>query len=53
MKPRQPITKEARDHLHKKLERMSGRERKKTIKRLEMYDRGYRKDKNKYDVEKG
>jgi len=49
MKPRRPISKEARDHLHSKLARMKGREREKTIKRLEMYDRGYRqkKDPNK------
>ena len=40
--PKRPISKEARDHLHNKLERMNGIEKKKTIKRLEMYDNGFR-----------
>ena len=39
-KPLRPISKEARDHLHSKLDRMKGLEREKTIKRLEQYDRG-------------
>lgn len=34
------ISKEARDHLHSKLDRMKGRERDKTIKRLREFDRG-------------
>ena len=41
--PRKPISKEARDHLHSKLDRMKGIERDKTIKRLRMYDRGFKK----------
>lgn len=50
--PRKPITQEAREHLHGKLDRMKGIERKKTIKRLEMYDRGFRpKDDWKVDRE--
>ena len=40
--PRFPITREARDFLSKKLDRMKGIEKKKTIKRLEMHDRGYK-----------
>jgi len=36
------ISKDARDHLHGKLDRMKGIEKKKTIKRLEKYDRGQR-----------
>ena len=44
--PRNPISKDARDHLRSKLDRMKGIEKKKTIKRLEMYDRGYRQNKS-------
>lgn len=44
--PRSPISKDARDHLRSKLDRMKGIEKKKTIKRLEMYDRGYKKTKD-------
>jgi hypothetical protein len=51
MRPRKAISKEAREHLLSKLERMKGIERKKTIQRLEMYDRGYRKDRDE-EVEK-
>jgi len=45
MKPRTPISKEAKEHLASKLSRMKGIEKKKTIKRLEMYDNGYRQKK--------
>ena len=45
MKPRTPISKEAKEHLASKLDRMKVREKKKTIKRLEMYDNGYRQKK--------
>ena len=38
--PKEGITKEARLHLLSKLDRMKGRERKKTERRLEMHDRG-------------
>ena len=40
--PKRPISKEARDYLHSKLSRMDKVERKKTEKRLEMFDRGHR-----------
>ena len=43
--PRNPLSKEARDHIHSKLKRMKGLEKKKSIKRLEMYDRGFKKTK--------
>ena len=39
--PRNPLSKDARDHVRSKLDRMKGIEKKKTIKRLEMYDRGF------------
>lgn len=42
-KPRRALSKEAREHLHNKLDRMKGLEKKKTVKRLEMYDRGQRR----------
>jgi len=41
--PRKPISREARDHLRSKLSRMKGIEKEKTVKRLQMYDRGFRK----------
>ena len=41
--PRFPISKQARDHLLKKLDRMKGREKKKTVDRLNAYDRGFKK----------
>jgi hypothetical protein len=40
--PKKPISKEARDHIHSKLDRMGKIEREKAIKRLEMYDRGFK-----------
>ncbi len=40
--PRKPLSKEAKEHLKGKLDRMQGIERKKTIKRLEMDDRGFK-----------
>jgi len=40
--PRKPLSKEAKEHLKSKLDRMQGIERKKTVKRLEMDDRGFR-----------
>ena len=43
--PKAPISKEARNHLISKLDRMGKRERKKAEKRLEMYDNGYRQAK--------
>lgn len=42
-RPRTPLSKDARDHLLSKLDRMKGIEKKKTIKRLEMYDCGFKK----------
>ena len=52
--PRFPISREARDMLAKKLDRMKGIEKKKTIKRLEMYDRGYKQEgKRNPEVERG
>jgi len=57
-RPRTPLSKEAREHLLSKLDRMKGIEKKKTIKRLEMYDRGfekrdyYKSDKEKLEYEK-
>ena len=44
--PRFPLSREAKEILTKKLERMKGIEKKKTIKRLEIDDRGfkYKKD---------
>ena len=51
--PRYPLSKEARDFLESKLQRMKGIERKKTIKRLNMYDRGFRKEKDDFEVERG
>ena len=50
--PRKALSKEAREHLHGKLDRMKGIERKKTIKRLEMYDRGFRDKNNNKDFER-
>ena len=50
--PRNPLSKDARDHVRSKLDRMKGIERKKTIKRLEMYDRGFRKTNPDDRVEK-
>ena len=41
-RPRTPLSKEAREHLKGKLDRMKGLEKKKTVKRLEMDDRGFR-----------
>ena len=43
--PKEPISKEARDYLVRQLPRMKGKEREKTVKRLEMFDRGFRKKK--------
>ena len=43
-----PITKEAKEYLQRKLERMRGLEKKKAIKRCEMYDRGYRAKETKH-----
>ena len=51
-RPRNPISKEARDHLHGKLDRMKGMEKKKTIKRLEMYDRGFRQKRDDWKPER-
>ena len=45
-RPGKPISKEAKEHLKSKLDRMNGIEKKKTIKRLEMYDRGFRAKKD-------
>ena len=42
MKKNKPISKEARAFLLSKKDRMGKIERDKTIKRLEMYDRGFR-----------
>ena len=42
MKKNKPISKEARDFILSKKDRMGKIERDKTIKRLEMYDRGFR-----------
>ena len=42
MKRNKPISKEARAFLISKKDRMGKIERDKTIKRLEMYDRGFR-----------
>ena len=39
--PKKPLTKEAKQYLQGKLERMDKIERDKTIKRLRTYDRGY------------
>ena len=39
--PRRPISREAREYLKSKLDRMGRLERKKTEKRLEMFDRGF------------
>ena len=50
--PREPISREAKKHLESKLQRMSGRERKKAEKRCEMYDRGYRSEKTP-EIERG
>jgi len=44
--PKFPISKQAKEHLQNKLDKMKGIEKKKTIKRLEMYDRGFRKTKD-------
>ena len=45
--PKKPLTKEAYEFLKQKKDRMGKIERDKTIKRLEMFDRGYRaKDDN-------
>ena len=41
-RPKEGISKEARDHLLSKLDKMDRRERKKTEKRLQMYDMGQR-----------
>lgn len=43
--PRNPISKEARDFLISKLDRMGKIERRKAEKRLEMYDRGLKSEK--------
>ena len=43
-RPKDPISQEAHKHLRGKLDRMKGIEKEKTIKRLEMYDRGYKKN---------
>ena len=51
-RPCTPISKEAKEHLRGKLDRMKGIEKKKTIKRLEMWDRGYRKDRDNERVER-
>ena len=56
--PRKPLTREAREYLESKLQRMKGLEKKKTIKRLEMDDRGFgkshykRKEKDNWEVER-
>ena len=50
--PRKPLSKEAYEHLQSKFKRMKGIEKKKTVKRLEMYDRGFRSKGNDYEVEK-
>ena len=42
MKKNKPISKEAREFILSKKDRMGKIERDKTIKRLEMYDRGFR-----------
>ena len=42
MKRNKPISKEAREFILSKKDRMGKIERDKTIKRLEMYDRGFR-----------
>ena len=52
-RPKDPISQEAHKHLRGKLDRMKGIEKEKTIKRLELYDRGYRKDDNDYKVDRG
>jgi len=44
--PKKPLTKEAKEFLQGKLQRMSKIERDKTIKRLQMYDNGYRAKKD-------
>lgn len=43
--PRTPLSKEAYEHLRNKHKHMKGIEKKKTMKRLEMYDRGYKSEK--------
>ena len=40
--PKKPLTKEAYEFLKQKKDRMGKLERDKTIKRLEMFDRGYK-----------
>lgn len=51
--PKYPLPKEARDFLASKIKHMKGVEKDKTIKRLEMYDRGFKKkDYYKRDREK-
>ena len=54
MKPKEPISREAREYLLSKLNRMGKFERKKAEKRLEMYDRGFSKkdDMSLKDVER-
>ena len=51
-KPRDPISQEAHKHLRSKLDRMKGIEKEKAIKRLEMYDRGFKK-KDDFKVDRG
>ena len=43
MIPKFPISKQARDFLLKKLNRMKDIEKKKTVDRLNSYDRGFKK----------
>lgn len=51
--PKNPLSKETYDHLKSKHKHMKGIEREKTIKRLHMYDRGFReKDFYKSDKKK-
>lgn len=47
--PRTPLSKEAHEHLKDKYKHMKGREKEKTIKRLETYDRGYREKKDEWE----
>lgn len=47
----EPISKEARDYLIKQLPKLKDKERKKTVKRLEAYDSGYRKEKMNFGRE--
>ena len=47
--PRSPLSKEAYEHLRSKYKRMKGIEKEKTVKRMEMFDRGYRQDKDEWE----